>query len=89
MRNLLVILMLIITGGTFAQGKKTEWENPEIFGINKEPTRATFLPYQSEKAAIADDYSKSDWYLSLNGTYVNIFGQDLYKKSIILLNAIF
>ncbi|MDR0505952.1 MAG: DUF4981 domain-containing protein, partial [Dysgonamonadaceae bacterium] len=46
-----------------------EWENPEIFGINKEPARATFLPYSSEQQATNDVYSASPYYLSLNGTW--------------------
>ncbi len=63
-----IILLLVFANG-FAQENTLEWENPEIFGINKEPTRATFLPYQNEEAAVVDDYSKSEWYLSLNGTW--------------------
>ena len=31
-----------------------EWENPEIFDINKEPARATALPYSDVKQAAAD-----------------------------------
>ncbi|HEX8336927.1 MAG TPA: glycoside hydrolase family 2 TIM barrel-domain containing protein, partial [Pyrinomonadaceae bacterium] len=28
-----------------------DWENPRVFGINKEPARATFVPYPDEAAA--------------------------------------
>jgi beta-galactosidase len=44
-----------------------EWENPEIFQINREPARATFIPYADELSAISDRYESSPWYLSLNG----------------------
>ncbi|MDR2683100.1 MAG: hypothetical protein LBB64_04420, partial [Dysgonamonadaceae bacterium] len=51
------------------QAQTPEWENPEIFGINKEPARATALPYANEQQAIADTYSASPYYLSLDGTW--------------------
>jgi beta-galactosidase len=46
-----------------------EWENPEIFGVNKEPARATALPYGSEQQAAADVYAQSPYYRSLDGTW--------------------
>ena len=46
-----------------------DWENPERFEINKEPARATAMPYNAESLAIADQYEQSPWYLSLNGTW--------------------
>jgi beta-galactosidase len=46
-----------------------EWENPHMNAVNKEPARATFMGYQTEAGAFEDDYSKSPWYLSLNGTW--------------------
>ena len=54
-----------------AQEKRTvnDWENPEVFQINREPARAAFLPYADEPSAIADDYSRSPWFLSLNGKW--------------------
>jgi beta-galactosidase len=51
------------------QAQTPEWENPEIFGINKEPARATALPYSNEQQAIADSYSASPFYQSLDGTW--------------------
>lgn len=55
--------------GTIIRAQTPEWENPEIFGINKEAARATFLPYPDEQRAIADNYGASPYYLSLNGTW--------------------
>jgi beta-galactosidase len=46
-----------------------DWENPEIFQINREPARAAFLPYVDESSAIADDYTRSPWFLSLDGMW--------------------
>lgn len=49
-----------------------EWENPQIFGINKLAARATFIPYADEKQAIDnydDEQVKSPYYFSLDGTW--------------------
>ena len=46
-----------------------EWENPSVFGINKEEARATSMPYNAESLAISDQIEQSPWYLSLNGTW--------------------
>ena len=40
---------------------KHEWENQAIFGINKEPGRATMLLYANEKEMKADDAYKKPW----------------------------
>ncbi|MCD0468722.1 glycoside hydrolase family 2 TIM barrel-domain containing protein [Flavobacterium sp. JAS] len=46
-----------------------DWENPAIFQINREPARAAFLPYADEASAIADDYTRSPWFLTLDGKW--------------------
>ena len=46
-----------------------DWENPEVFAVNKEDTRATSIPYPSEELAKKDDYSSSPYYQSLNGNW--------------------
>ena len=53
------------------------WENETIFAENKEPGHATYMPYASEAAMLADaTYFATPWtvpvndkYLSLNGTW--------------------
>jgi beta-galactosidase len=57
--------------GAIAQDVKPaapDWENPRVFGINKEPGRATFTPFPSEEAALADK-GASSLVESLNGTW--------------------
>lgn len=44
-----------------------DWENPAVFQINKEPVRATFLPFADVASVVADDYSRSPWFQNLNG----------------------
>ncbi|GHT41377.1 beta-galactosidase [Bacteroidia bacterium] len=67
-RTMLVTGLAFLSLGT-AHAQTPEWENPEIFGINKEPARATALPYSTEQQAIADVYAASPYYQSLDGTW--------------------
>lgn len=70
MKKSISIIFVILTAlSVRLLAQPAEWENPKINAINKEPARATFMVYDNEKAAIADDYSKSPWFQSLNGTW--------------------
>ena len=42
-------------------GSKHEWENQAIYGINKEPGRATMLLYANEKEMQADEAYRKPW----------------------------
>jgi len=46
-----------------------DWENSAVFQINREPARATFLPFADKHSAIADIFEASPWYSSLNGNW--------------------
>lgn len=52
-----------------AQSKVNDWENPEVFAINREEPHASFMRYQSEELALKDDFKKSKFYESLNGKW--------------------
>jgi beta-galactosidase len=52
-----------------AQTSAPEWENPEVFAVNKEATRATSIPYPNEDLAKTDSYASSPFYQSLDGTW--------------------
>ena len=60
--------MFVLFSG-LALAQTPDWENPKIFGVNNEYTRATSLPFDDLKDAIANDYSASPYYMSLNGTW--------------------
>ncbi|WPO77859.1 glycoside hydrolase family 2 TIM barrel-domain containing protein [Flavobacterium sp. KACC 22761] len=70
-RIFLLSLFAICGSIVFGQEKssRNDWENPEIFQINREPARATFLPYADEQSALKDIYTSSPWYFSLNGNW--------------------
>lgn len=65
--SFLITLSFVCTS-LFAQSVP-DWENPEVFAVNKEATRATSIPYPSQDLAKSDDYSKSPYYQSLNGNW--------------------
>ncbi len=69
MKKSTFIILFVFAFSVRMFGQPAEWENPKINAINKEPARASFMVYDNEKAAIADEYSKSPWYQSLNGTW--------------------
>jgi len=80
---------LSLSAIAFAQQEKNDWENPQLYERNKEQPHATFMLFDNEKDVIADDYSKSSSYQSLNGTwkftYVDKYAdriKDFYKTDL-------
>ena len=61
--------LFFMTGLLTSIAQTPDWENPAVFGINKEPARATAMPYNAESLAVADQYVQSPWFQSLNGTW--------------------
>lgn len=68
MRKTLFLLLALFCAYLQAQNTP-EWENPEVFAINKEDTRATSIPYPSTQLAMEDNYAASPYYQSLNGEW--------------------
>jgi beta-galactosidase len=72
-RTRILLLCLFAMYGTIVFGQeknsRNDWENPGVFQINREPARASFLPYADEASAIRDNYASSPWYFSLNGKW--------------------
>jgi len=46
-----------------------EWEDPEVFAVNKERPHADLTAYPDAAAALTGDRSASPWYVCLNGTW--------------------
>lgn len=65
-----------------------EWENPEVFELNRKAPTATFYKYPNDEAASKNEsWEKSPFYKSLNGTWdfyyvdsVQARPVDFYKK---------
>ena len=67
MRGFLLLLLLIPMAGLEAQ--QNDWENEQVFGINKELAHNTYVPYSSMDQAMADVAENSPYHISLNGTW--------------------
>jgi beta-galactosidase len=46
-----------------------DWENEQVLQINREPARATFVPYATIEQALARDPASSPWVLALSGPW--------------------
>lgn len=72
-RTLYSLLGLFVFTGSYAAGRDmsliNDWENPLVYQINREPARATFLPFADEVTAIDDKYDESPWFFPLSGEW--------------------
>lgn len=64
-------IILIILGACmlYARTETPEWENPEVFAVNKEAPHATLLPFQDATTAVSFAPEKSDRMILLNGDW--------------------
>lgn len=69
MKKTLLILFAATLGINVNAQSVPDWENPEVFAVNKEVTRATSLPYPSESLAQSNDFATSPYYQLLDGMW--------------------
>ncbi|MEM6805667.1 MAG: glycoside hydrolase family 2 TIM barrel-domain containing protein, partial [Bacteroidota bacterium] len=62
-----ILIFLFVSTSSIAQ--EPEWQNPEIFSINKIPAHADLTPFPNEAAALSFQKSSSPWFHSLNGNW--------------------
>lgn len=76
--NILILALVLLTScnnkhkysdALYTPNEVEDWENPEVFGINKEAPRASFIPYIDDKDVINDAMENSPFYSSLNGQW--------------------
>jgi beta-galactosidase len=65
-KKLLFLILLFISGFGFG---KNDWENEEIFGLNKEQPRATSIPFRTKESALNKGIYQSQNHHSLNGPW--------------------
>ncbi len=53
----------------YGQTAKPEWQDPAVYAVNKEPARATSLPYPTQALAMEDNYPASPYYLLISGLW--------------------
>ncbi len=69
MKKFFFLVFLGLLTVNFITSQNNDWENPEIFGINKEAPRATAFPYSNKKEALRGNPLLSPYYMSLNGIW--------------------
>ena len=76
-KSLPILLVILFISGcsssykdiAFNEKSPADWENPEVFQINKEEARASFVPYVDRQNAANDDLFSSQLVHSLNGIW--------------------
>lgn len=63
----LLLFFVLLHAATFGQAIP-EWQDPQVVSVNTEKPRADFIPYPSEKSALARE-PKSPFVQSLNGNW--------------------
>lgn len=83
---LFLLLALVLCGITFSQ-EKNDWENQEVFQINRCTPRATFFPYSSTSAMMSEETFNYPWLspmkadlISLNGKWDFNFSPSVDKR---------
>ncbi|MCB0485486.1 MAG: DUF4981 domain-containing protein [Flavobacteriaceae bacterium] len=66
--HLFLILILLSAFGVHSQ-EVNDWENENIYGINKMEPHSSFFGYESKELAHANERSNSNRFLSLNGDW--------------------
>jgi beta-galactosidase len=64
-----LLLSLICGTATLAAQGRLDWENPNVVGINKEPSHCTLMPFPDADRAMKGRIQDSPFYQSLNGNW--------------------
>ena len=70
LRNILFVTLCL--SGLFVKAQikaNYDWENPSVYGVNRLPARAWFIPFPDEASAQRNEMDKNPFFLSLNGTW--------------------
>jgi len=67
--SMLLIISIYFGSNVNAQESQNDWENSEIFGINKEDAHSTAIPFATIEQAKNADWEASPYYKSLNGSW--------------------
>ena len=66
---------------TAQEWDQPEWENPEIFQINREQPTATLYRYKDVQEALqGEGWEDSPLYFSLNGAWSFHYAENIYKR---------
>lgn len=80
-KRLITLLILFISIHSMTlYSQQNEWEDPVRYEWNKEKPHVDLMFYQNTQDAIADDYSRSPWYKSLNGKWKFIYSSTIENR---------
>ena len=89
MKSKFLLLLLLLINFLQLKAQNNDWENPALVDQGKERPHVPFMLFNNEKAVIEDDYSRSDRYQLLNGSwkfnYVDQYAnriKDFYREDI-------
>ena len=68
MKKNLLLFLSILCVNIFGQ-EVPNWENPEVFAVNKDATRATAMPYADPGQAVVNNPEASPYFRSLDGMW--------------------
>ena len=67
--NQTILTMGLALIATASLSAANDWENPAVFAVGNEPTRATAYVYADRDAAIANVRESSQWFKDLSGNW--------------------
>ncbi|WP_435138744.1 glycoside hydrolase family 2 TIM barrel-domain containing protein [Formosa sp. A9] len=72
------VFLLFLIQPIFAQN---DWENPEVFQINRAPAHATLYPYSSVERALQGNIQEEDYMQVLDGMWKFQYSESASKRS--------
>ena len=65
----IVLAAVLFSTITLYAEQLQDWENPEVFSVNKTQAHCTLMPFADIKTALTTDPTNSEFYKSLNGQW--------------------
>jgi beta-galactosidase len=63
-----ITILIILLPAAYGQ-PQSDWENPQVVGLNKEAGHCTLVPYPNTESALQCERQNSEFYKSLNGKW--------------------
>lgn len=68
-KKLITLAFFALCSSLSVMAQQNDWENPSVVDIGKEKPHVNFMLFNNAKDAISDDFSRSENYKSLNGSW--------------------
>ncbi len=79
--KLKILALLCLFYAANAEAQRNDWENPTLVDQGKEKPHVGFMLFDNAKDVIADNYTKSENYQSLNGSWKFIYVDQYANRS--------